>query len=122
MKYSIFLLALILLFPQLSFPQSDEIGCGLEGDNPEYYIDMSQLGGMFITSQGTLKVLVVCVRFPDDNASMWDWPVAPVDEGPIWLNDIIDETTTPEPTTYKNITRYFDHMSLGQFKVIGQAI
>jgi len=119
MKFlSLFLIFILLSYSPI-FSQINEIDCGLNIDDPTYTMSTSQPGGMYITSKGVLKVLVVAVRFPDDSTEVSGWDAG---EEPVWLDYIIDSTTTQEPPEQKNITHYFDAMSLDSFKVIGQAI
>ena len=78
MKHSFLLLIFLLVIP-LQILAFNDIECGMENENQEYLIDPAQKGGMLITADGILKVLIVCVRFPDDNDnSIGDWPVEPV--------------------------------------------
>jgi parallel beta-helix repeat protein len=79
----------------------------------------TQTGGLYIPSQGILKVLVVFARFKNDtNANPW-WPVDGNPDGwDTWIDPDIETGSTNEI----NLTHYFNVMSLGTFHVIGQAV
>ena len=80
----------------------------------------SQGDGIYLTAHGTLKALVVFVRFPNDNASNGHWPS---NGFPSFADDFIDPTTTTvNANNYVNITNYYKEMSLNQFKVIGDVV
>ncbi|MDP1706790.1 MAG: hypothetical protein Q8L36_03140, partial [bacterium] len=55
-----------------NFAQTGE-GCGTI-PLPNEGIDLNQEGGLYLTSQGELKVLVVFVRFRDDVSPHPYWP------------------------------------------------
>ena len=83
MRYSIFLfLSLFLLFScQPTKAQTLNWECG----TPEVQEDPSgsfHYTGEYITSTGTLKVLVIFIRFADDNDSSGIWPNPTI--LPIW--------------------------------------
>lgn len=111
---------LIFCIAELATAQSD-LGnfCGLEDS------DMMLMStpvdfpgdGQHITSHGTLRVLVVFAKFPDDSdpdPTFW-----PHDGFPNFANTIIDSTESQNSTHFLNVTNYFDQMSLGQYQVIG---
>jgi hypothetical protein len=69
-----FLFVMLLLFTR-SFAQTNEPECGLIPDMPAHdETILSQQGGLYITAQGDLKVLLVFVQFPDDNSAHPYWP------------------------------------------------
>ncbi|MEQ9308001.1 MAG: T9SS type A sorting domain-containing protein [Balneolaceae bacterium] len=75
--------------------------------------------GEYITANGILKVLVVFVRFPDDNSSHYHWNSTGF---PTMADEFIDSTVTQGNTNYANVTNYFDEMSFGNYKVIGDVV
>ncbi|MTI88078.1 MAG: hypothetical protein FH748_08930 [Balneolaceae bacterium] len=81
--------------------------------------------GEYITANGTLKVLVVFVRFPDDNSEHYHWESSGF---PSMADEFIDATVSQGSTNYANITHYFDQMSsddpqeAGKFQVIGDVV
>ena len=80
----------------------------------------TQIGGQNVTSFGTLKVLFIFIDFPDDNVDVNNttWPVG---VGPNYLNDIVDATESQNSGKLNNVSTFFNDMSYGQFKMIGNA-
>lgn len=120
MKKLLTLLALsIILFCGYTFAQTDET-CGTI---PAYYkgesIDLNQKGGIYLTAQGELKVLVVFARFKDDISAHPYWPTG---QPPDNYTTFIDPNLQTNSTHYINLTHYFKKMSLGVYKVTGQAV
>jgi M6 family metalloprotease-like protein len=86
-------------------------------------------GGYSMPSEGTLNVLFIFAKFPDDNYSdpkrdsCWPrngWPVNVNING--WPQNIytwVDSVWTGNPTPY-SMTDYFNQMSLGKLKFIGK--
>jgi hypothetical protein len=83
-------------------------------------IDLSQEGGLYITAQGTIRVLVVFVRFKDDVAPHNHWPAN--DQVQTWMTEYIDPDMQTGSTNYANLTNYFKQMSLGTYNVIGDFV
>lgn len=102
----------------LSFTNAsnDPKACGSTGTTT---INLSQTGGLYRTSQGTLRVLVVFVRFKDDNAYNPHWPAG---SPPNVMNDFIDPNVSTNSSNLINLTHYFDEMSMGTYDIIGEAI
>ncbi len=119
MKKLIFYLVLVFFFflSNFVYTQTGE-GCGTT-PLPNENIDLNQEGGIYLTAQGELKVLVVFVRFKDDNSSHPYWPVG---GNPDNYNTFIDPSIKTNSTHYINLTNYYKKMSLGVYKVTGQAI
>lgn len=114
----LFLVASFMIFLLCSTAVSaepDNFVCGTTGTTQS----STQTGGIYITSQGTLKVLVVFARFKDDTDPNPWWPVGGNPDG--W-NTWIDPNTQTGSTHEINLTNYYKTMSLGTFNVIGQAV
>ncbi len=92
--------------------------CGIP-ESASNTIDLNQEGGIYITAQGELKVLVVFAKFSDDNIQDSDWPLG---QPPVGWDQFIDGSTSDNSTNYANITHYFNEMSMGLFNVIGEAV
>lgn len=111
---------LLFLFTINSFSQSIETvpTCGtVDG---EEQVDLSQRGGLHITAQGTIRVLVVFVRFKDDVAAHGYWPAN--DQVQSFMTQYIDPSTQTGSTNFANLTNYFKQMSLGVYNVIGDVV
>jgi M6 family metalloprotease-like protein len=80
---------------------------------------LTQRGGLYLTSQGELKVLIVFVRFKDDDS---DHPYWPAGQPPQNYSTYIDPNLQTNSTHYNNLTHYYKKMSLGVYKVTGQAV
>jgi hypothetical protein len=89
--------------------------CGTTGTDQS----LNQTGGLYIPSQGTLKVLIVFARFKDDNSYHNYWPAG---SPPPNYQSYIDPNTSTNSTNYLNLTNYFKQMSMGNFHVIGQSV
>jgi M6 family metalloprotease-like protein len=125
-------LFLITLGAELSLAQVDDYTCGTTpaldqpGTLPSAMVGTITRGGREITNQGTLRVLVVYVRFADDVLNTADWPNYAV--LPSWAQTIVDPTVPPPGGTYtaKNLSDFFDRTSggdgsgnLGLLRVVG---
>ncbi len=117
-RWSLIFLTIIVGFLYGEYVNEEIELCGTT-TSPNIVMDLTQEGGLYITSDGVLKVLVVFVRFSDDNESDPDWPLGQPPNG--W-DQFIDGTTTENSTNYANLTHYFDVMSIGSYQVIGEAI
>lgn len=106
-----------IFFPSYLIAQVDET-CGTMPP-PRESIDLNQQGGIYLTSQNELKVLVVFVRFKDDNSYHPHWPAG---QPPTNYSTFIDQNLQTNSTHYINLTNYFKKMSLGVYKVTGQAV
>ncbi len=114
----IIVILIILLFNLFSFTyaSNNPQACGLTGTTT---INLNQRGGLYRTAQGTLRVLVVFVRFKDDNAYNPHWPAG---SPPNVMNNYIDPNANTNSTNLINLTHYFDEMSMATYHVIGDAI
>jgi hypothetical protein len=81
---------------------------------------LTQTGGLRITSEGTVKALLLFIDFPDDDVEPTNstWPVG---VGPNYLNQIIDLTEEQNSGIIPNITTFFRNMSYDRFTMIGKA-
>ena len=79
-----------------------------------------QIGGLKLPSAGQIKVLVVFAQFPDDQYDInnVNWPKGGNPSG--WQN-WLDPSWTGNPTT-GSLTDYFNQMSLGALKIIGEEV
>ena len=118
-NFKIKIVVLIMLFFNLfsftyasNYPKS----CDL---NETTTINLNQRGGIYRPAQGTLRVLVVFVRFKDDSSYNPHWPAG---SPPNVMNNYIDPNVNTHSTNLINLTHYFDEMSLGTYHVIGDAI
>jgi len=113
----ILLIILIFFINYLALPQQKIMSCSTSyKETPQ---DLSQRGGKYITSLGTLKVLVVFAKFKDDNSPNQYWPA---DSYPKEMKNFIDSSMDVGSTHYLNLTNYYNQMSFGNFKVIGKSI
>ena len=86
---------------------------------PGYSRSLDETGGIYITSKGILRVLVVFASFPDDETPHPYWPAH---NPPLFMQQFIDPDTGSRSQTPFNITNYFHQMSLGQLHVVGEAV
>lgn len=114
-------MTIVLILPlaaQEENPFNSQWECGLEYNPAFDKADLSQFGGMYITSTGVLKALVVYVQFSDDSDPNNDWPPQ---QPPTFMNHIIDSDVRQNSTNYYNFTNFFSQLSLCLFKMIGEA-
>jgi hypothetical protein len=111
------MLIFIIQYSSFLYSQDDFI-CGTEPPIGES-IDLNQLGGIYLTSQGTIKVLVVFARFKNDNTYHPYWPV---DGDPVDYTEWIDPDMQTGSTNIENFTHYFKEMSMGVYTMIGTAV
>jgi hypothetical protein len=119
MKTACYLTLLIINFFLPKILSQSEMGCGTtqaRGEN----IDLEQEGGIYLTSQGELKVLVVFVKFRDDHSAHNYWPDTM--EPQPFMTTYIDPNWQTNSTNEINLTHYFRKMSLGIFKVTGEYV
>lgn len=109
----------LLIISSISYSQEQSDMCGpvfsIEGEMPENIQLLRGMtgalrGGREITNQGTLRVLVVFIRFKDDreNTPTWtDYRILPN-----WAKTIVD-TTVPLNGFYTsgNLSDFFDRAS-----------
>lgn len=125
-------LVLVFCGAGISPAQVDDFTCGTtpaldqSGTLPAGMVGTVTRGGREITNQGTLRVLVVYVRFADDVLNTADWPNYAV--LPTWAQTLVDPSVPPLGGTYtaKNLSDFFDRCSggdgtgnLGLLRVIG---
>jgi hypothetical protein len=106
---------LIGVFLNISSLFGAEEDCGTTGSTSS----SSQTGGIYIPSQGTLKVLVVFARFKNDTEQHDWWPVG---GNPSGWDTYIDPNTQTGSTHLINLTNYYKTMSHNTFTVIGKAV
>ena len=92
--------------------------CGIQSDL-QYVRPLDDAGGIHITSNGTLRVLIVFASFPDDETPHPYWPAH---NPPLFMQQFIDPDTSMHSQAPYNLTNYFNQMSLGQFHLVGEAI
>lgn len=87
--------------------------------NPADGVIISQEGGIYITADGTFRVLVVFVSFLDDNNvhPYWDAHQPPDD-----MQSFIDPNGSTNSTNQANLTHYFAKMSFDNYTFIGEAV
>jgi hypothetical protein len=121
MKALLYLTLLLIGLPaQLVHPQvNDNINCATTPLRGEV-IDLQQNGGIYLTSQGELKVLVVFVKFRDDHSAHNYWPDTMIPQP--FMTTYIDPSWQTNSTNEINLTHYFRKMSLGIFKVTGEYV
>ncbi len=82
--------------------------------------------GKYKPAKGTLKTLMVFIRFEDDNTSMSYWNSYPntndIFDVESWMESSIDVSSSINSDNYFNVTNYFSVMSNDQFNVIGEAV
>jgi M6 family metalloprotease-like protein len=92
--------------------------CGTR-PNPQYSRPAGKVGGLHITANGTLRILIVFASFPDDEKPHPFWPAH---NPPLFMQDFVDPDTATNSQSPINLTNYFRQMSLGQFHLVGDAI
>lgn len=113
-------LLFIGLFAQLVQSQIDDnINCATTPLRGEV-VDLQQQGGIYLTSQGDLKVLVVFAKFRDDHSYHNYWPDTMVPQP--FMTTFIDPNWQTNSANEINLTHYFRKMSLGIFKVTGEYV
>lgn len=115
-----FISIILFVFFNNSLAQTGE-GCGTS-PIPNESIDLNQEGGIYLTAQGELKVLVVFVRFRDDHSYHPYWDPNDVGAPPDNYTTFIDPNLKTNSTHFINLTNYFKKMSFNVYKVTGQAI
>ncbi|MDY0082547.1 MAG: T9SS type A sorting domain-containing protein [Ignavibacteriaceae bacterium] len=113
------LLLFVLLMSVITFnsyAQIDEFLCTTE---PEF-VWSGQVGGLYKTSEGTIRVLFVFAQFPDDNYDINNvtWPKG---QAPADMQSWVDNTWSATPTQ-GSMTHYFNDMSFNKLKFIGKTV
>jgi M6 family metalloprotease-like protein len=98
---------------------SRQCGTSFTLPGPRIARTLDESGGRHLTAQGTLRVLIVFVSFPDDSTPHANWPAR---QKPSYIDQFIDPDTLTRSQNPFNLTFYFDQMSLGRFHFIGEAI
>jgi len=121
----VYLQLLVLIFvPVIAlYAQSiEEYNCVIElppgGSQQEPSAD--QRGGKYIPAQDTFHVLVVFIKFPDDNFDINN-PNWPKGQALAYLNTYIDSVVS-QNSQNGNMTHYFRAMSMDRFKLTGKAL
>lgn len=118
---SIFLICIFLLIysntPTL-LAQNIANGCDMVTLPLESETQQIEYKGKYITSTGTLRVLVVFVRFADDNETSSIWPDPYVK--PAWIQNFVNTNYIPTGTYYPGtVSDYFYQNSYANFHVLG---
>jgi M6 family metalloprotease-like protein len=82
-------------------------------------VAFSDTGGIYITAEGTLRVLIVFASFPDDSTPHPYWQRH---QPPLLMQQFIDPDTLTMSSSPFNLTNYFRQMSLGALNLVGRAI
>lgn len=82
---------------------------------------LTQTGGAYIPSSGTLRVLMVFIDFSDDSYQPSN-PTWPVGQGPNYLSQIIDPDENQPSDLINNVTTYFRDMSFNNLQMVGVAV
>lgn len=117
-RYCLALILISVLWINV-YAQEEECGTQYTAKNSDPEMDTSQRGGIYITSEGVIKALIVFVSFPDDTLPHNYWDVGQPPDG---MEDFIDADETVNSQEEINLTTYFDQMSLGKLKLVGEAI
>jgi hypothetical protein len=100
-------------------PEPEICQAPLDPETAMEEMDLTQLGGLYLTAEGQIRILVIYVRFRDDNDPHNYWQAG---SPPSQMSEIIDPDMTSGSTNFDNLTHYFDVMSLGRYQVVGEAI
>jgi len=121
MRYPILfiLMFLMLFFYQEGRSQDYSFKCGMTaGMDQESQSATLHYVGKHITSSGTLRVLVVFIRFADDNETAAIWPDANV--LPDWAENFVSSSYSSTGNYYPGtVSNYFYENSYGNLHVIG---
>lgn len=113
-------LLLLVLFPVsgVSFPELEKRLCG-NSSVPGQFSATMDIGGRYVPSEATYRVLVVFASFPDDVTPHPYWPAR---QAPLFMQQFIDPDTNTRSQSPFNLTHYFRQMSMGKFNLVGEAI
>jgi hypothetical protein len=125
---NLFILIFSLIFIGVNFAQTiiEDVSSETYGTYPRSTEILR--GGQEKTATGTLKVLVIFVRYADDEVNTDNWPNFNV--LPTWAQTFVDQSIPPNHIfTPFNASDFFDRSSggngngnLGQFHVIGDVV
>src|SRR3972149_5974019 len=105
------------LFISTKSAQVELFNC-VTGSNPEDY--NGQLGGYALPSEGTIRVFIVFLQFPDDTYdttnAYWIKGQAPAN-----MNYWVNETWSGNPIQ-GSLTHYFNNISFNKLKIIGKKV
>lgn len=132
--YLTIIIAILSMLPAISTAQDVDV-CGMDFfEEEETFSKISSTcnpytsvcWGRYKPAQDTLRVLMVYVRFEDDNQSMSYWNTWPnpnnVWEAESWMKNSVDSLATTMSNNYLNLTNYFRTMSNSQFIVLGDVV
>jgi M6 family metalloprotease-like protein len=111
--------ALVLLTVVLSVTTAcaQELLCSMTSGETKA-AEQVPIGGRYRTSSGVLRLLVVFVRFKDDNETTSSWP--DTNALPYWAANFVDSSvSTIGSTDTRNLSTYFYENSYGKLKLIG---
>ncbi len=98
--FATILLLIAAVFSVPAHSQSEE-ACGTPATSAT-----AQVGGVYLPSVGTIRILVVFVEFRGDttdyNNAQW-----PYNSAPVFINTVIDATTKQRSTDPNNLTYFF---------------
>ncbi|MCB0283891.1 MAG: hypothetical protein KDF60_14995 [Calditrichaeota bacterium] len=115
MKLFIMLITVSIFFVSFLHAQEEEIICETNSTD----VTTPDIGGRYITANGTLRILLVFVDFKNDTNPHSYWVAGSAPSG---MSSFIDANTSINSSNYANVTNFFDQMSLGNYNVIGEAI
>lgn len=105
----------VLLFPIIS----TNADIGEVNDASSSFIWSGEIGGLYLPSEGTIKVLFIFAQSPDDNfTGNSSWPLG---QAPSNMNNWVDETWSSNPTQ-GSMTHYFNEMSFNKLKFTGKSV
>lgn len=87
---------------------------------PATFVD-TQVGGVYLPSVGTIRILVVFVEFRGDETDPTN-PQWPSNSSPLFLNSVIDANANQYSTDPNNLTYFFRQMSHELYLVVGNAV
>jgi len=116
MKSRLHYLLVLLVFASCFLQAQESFVCG-DAFSEMAYTGPTQRGGLYITSQGNIRTLVIFVKFQGDNfnpnSSVW-----PVNGWPTYLNTFLDPSPS-QPTNSGNISHFYRTMSFDRLKIYG---
>jgi hypothetical protein len=101
-----------LVRPQIVFPA---VGSGIDSVCGTPQGVATQVGGLVLPEQGTVRALVIFVQFPDDTTSSGAWPLNSL---PNYASTILDPSVSCS-YTQRSLSHYYSEMSFGQLNLIG---
>jgi M6 family metalloprotease-like protein len=92
--------------------------------NSELSRKTTRIGGLYLPSTGTIRVLIIFVQFSDDDYDIknsswpkWGSPINPINSTRVW----IDQKWSANPTR-GSLTDYFNEMSFNSLHFIGDTL